>query len=94
MKTFEQVVAEEKAAYEAYERATIHQGFTVAELREAMGRVQNPENWKNPWRATVKVEDVRKVVIAVEFFHGDRPRGGFIDEKNGTIEMYGSGYQG
>jgi hypothetical protein len=58
------LVAEELAA----EKEADFRGFKVADLRVSFNAVQDPADWKNPIHAIVKLADVQKITVAVEFF--------------------------
>jgi len=64
-------------------------GFTREELQEAFTKVQNKENWKLPIKATVKNRDLRKTIVAVEFFCGNGVQVTNMETLNSTIEHPG-----
>lgn len=66
-------------------------GFKVGELREAMTKVQNPQNWKLPIVARIQVADFAKVKAAVSFFCGS-PLQKVGEEMGGMVKVYGPGY--
>jgi hypothetical protein len=95
MKTVGEIRAEEKSAHEAYEHTTVvhPNGWTIADLRQAFDRVQNPTGWKGPFRAWVHHTRVMITLAAVEFFHADRPTISGEVSADGFVHMEGRGYQ-
>ena len=69
-----QTLSAEREAHAKWERETVAtaSGHTIAQLREAFDRVQNPEDWKLPIDATLKasVEERRLISEAVIHFTG------------------------
>jgi len=93
MKTYEQIIAEEKANREAFEAKEKYKGYTIAELRKVFEAVQNKQNWKDEWAAEVPYDLVNAVIVAVEFFHADKATLHGIMPITGNVLMSGNGYQ-
>jgi len=94
MKTIEIILAEEKAAQEAYEQQQTFKGETIANLRKIFEKIQAPEGWKEAWAAAVPHPVVGLVMKAVEFFHADKAQIVGIEAITGRVLMQGKGYQG
>jgi hypothetical protein len=97
-KTYEEIIAAEKAAHAEYEATTIgakigDHGVTIAELRITFEAVENKGNWKLPWSASVPYQIVSLVIEAVKFFHGDVPVLHSVEPLTGNVLMSGKGYQ-
>jgi hypothetical protein len=73
--TMEQILAEEKAAREEYERNTKVGQYTIAQLRQAFDAMtEGQTNWKEAFTVVVKGESVLICVAAIQFFTGDNPK--------------------
>lgn len=94
MKTYEQILAEEKTAHEEFEQNEKYKGFTIYSLRKVFEAIQNPEGWKKEWAASVPHQVVEAVLVAVEFFHADKAQIVGIEPITGKVLMCGKGYQG
>lgn len=69
-------------------------GYKVSELREIFEIIQNDDDWKAPWAASVPHHIVDIVCKAVEFFHADKVRVVGIQRMTGMVVIEGRGYQG
>lgn len=98
-KTLDAILAAEEAARREYEANTVAacvdgKPVTVAELRAAFEKVENPADWKRPVSAVVDAEVVALTVEAVKFFQGDDPAVMPAAKFPGLYRVVSKGYQG
>lgn len=93
MKTYEAILAEEKAARAAFEAKETFKGEKIADLRKVFDGIKNPQNSKAPWAAAVPHQIVGLVLKAVEFFHADKAAIVGVQPITGKVLMSGNGYQ-
>lgn len=89
MKTFEQVVAEQKVAEESQE----WRGHTIANIRRVFDSIQDKAHWKNPITVKVTVGVIGIALTAIAFFHADE-NAQVSGNGDGTFTITSNGYQG
>lgn len=73
--TIEEIIEQEKAQREEYERNTKVGQYTIAQLREAFDvMTKGMSNWKDAFTVETPGEGVLICVAAIQFFTGDTPK--------------------
>jgi hypothetical protein len=91
--TTDEILAKLEAEELAAEEEQTFKGHKIADLRKVFQKVQNQNDWKSPWAATVPHQVVGMVMAATEFFHADRATVVGIEQLTGRVLLRGNGYQ-